>query len=59
LQTRNWSGKPAARADYRYECPIAWRSPWRLSLDLSGITLFCQDWRGLLGLRLVDASPDR
>ena len=28
-------------------------------LDLRHITLFCQDWGGLIGLRLVAAEPDR
>ena len=28
-------------------------------LDLKDITLFCQDWGGLIGLRLVAAHPDR
>ena len=28
-------------------------------LDLRGITLVCQDWGGLLGLRLVGEQPDR
>ena len=29
------------------------------TLDLKGITLFGQDWGGLIGLRLVAAFPDR
>lgn len=28
-------------------------------LDLNGITLLCQDWGGLIGLRLVAAMPGR
>ena len=28
-------------------------------LDQNHITLFCQDWGGLIGLRLVAAQPDR
>ena len=34
-------------------------SDWLTALDLTGITLFCQDWGGLIGLRLVAAFPDR
>lgn len=34
-------------------------SDWLTQLDLTGITLFCQDWGGLIGLRLVAAFPDR
>ena len=29
------------------------------SLNLSNITLFCQDWGGLIGLRVVANEPDR
>lgn len=53
------SDKPAARADYTYERHVAWMSDWLIALDLSGLTLFCQDWGGLIGLRLVAAFPDR
>ena len=53
------SDKPAARADYTYERHVAWMSDWLTALDLTDITLFCQDWGGLIGLRLVAAFPDR
>jgi haloalkane dehalogenase len=53
------SDKPAARADYSYERHVAWMSAWLTGLDLTGITLFCQDWGGLIGLRLVAAFPER
>ena len=53
------SDKPAARADYTYERHVAWMSQWLTTTDLTGITLFCQDWGGLIGLRLVAAFPDR
>jgi haloalkane dehalogenase len=53
------SDKPADRADYTYERHVAWMSDWLCALDLTGITLFCQDWGGLIGLRLVAAFPDR
>jgi haloalkane dehalogenase len=53
------SDKPADRRDYTYERHVAWMSAWLAALDLSGITLFCQDWGGLIGLRLVAAFPDR
>jgi haloalkane dehalogenase len=32
---------------------------WLDQLDLQGITLVCQDWGGLIGLRLVAANPER
>ena len=53
------SDKPASRDDYSYERHVAWMSDWLTQLDLRNITLFCQDWGGLIGLRLVAAFPDR
>ncbi len=53
------SDKPAARTDYTYEGHVDWMTQWLDQLDLTGITLFCQDWGGLIGLRLVAAQPDR
>jgi haloalkane dehalogenase len=54
------SDKPAARTDYTYARHVAWLSAHVFDqLDLTGITLVCQDWGGLLGLRLVAAEPDR
>ena len=53
------SDKPAARTDYTYERHVAWMSQWLTSVDLNGATLFCQDWGGLIGLRLVAAFPER
>ncbi|KPF79733.1 haloalkane dehalogenase [alpha proteobacterium AAP81b] len=53
------SDKLAARGDYTFERHVEWMSDWLTGLDLNGITLFCQDWGGLIGLRLVAAFPDR
>lgn len=53
------SDKPTARSDYTYERHVAWMSAWLTALNLSDVTLFCQDWGGLIGLRLVEAFPDR
>lgn len=53
------SDKPGSRADYTYERHVAWMSEWLTGLGLTDITLFCQDWGGLIGLRLVAAFPDR
>jgi haloalkane dehalogenase len=53
------SDKLGARADYTYERHVQWMSDWLVGLDLKNITLFCQDWGGLIGLRLVAAFPDR
>jgi haloalkane dehalogenase len=53
------SDKPAAREDYTYARHVAW--VWDLveQLGLRDITLFGQDWGGLIGLRLVGEHPDR
>jgi len=53
------SDKPAKRTDYTYERHVAWMSQWLTGLDLKDLTLFCQDWGGLIGLRLVAAYPER
>lgn len=53
------SDKPAAREDYSYERHVDWMLTWLDALDLRGITLFCQDWGGLIGLRLVAEQPER
>ena len=53
------SDKPSERGDYTYERHVAWMSQWLVALDLKDITLFCQDWGGLIGLRLVAAFPER
>lgn len=53
------SDKPADRSDYTYERHVAWMRLWLEAVDLTNITLFCQDWGGLIGLRLVAAFPDR
>jgi len=53
------SDKPGARTDYTYERHVAWMSQWLTGLDLTDVTLFCQDWGGLIGLRLVAAFPER
>ncbi|MGZ6930581.1 MAG: haloalkane dehalogenase [Acidimicrobiia bacterium] len=53
------SDKPAARTDYTYERHVAWMTEWLTTVDLTGVTLVCQDWGGLIGLRLVAAMPGR
>lgn len=53
------SDKPGLRTDYTYERHVAWMSDWFRAMDLKDVTLFCQDWGGLIGLRLVAAFPER
>ena len=54
------SDKPAAQDDYTYARHVAWLSDLVVRvLDVQHAVLFCQDWGGLLGLRVVAAHPDR
>ncbi len=53
------SDKPAGREAFSYAAHVHWLVQWFDRLDLHRVTLFCQDWGGLLGLRLVAARPDR
>ena len=52
------SDKPTDRNDYTYERHVNWMSQWLSGTGIADITLFCQDWGGLIGLRLVAAFPD-
>ncbi len=53
------SDKPTSIDDYTYARHVSWMSQWLTALNLSKVTLFCQDWGGLIGLRLVTAFPER
>jgi haloalkane dehalogenase len=54
------SDKPTQMSDYTYARHIEWtRAAVFDALDLRDVTLLCQDWGGLIGLRLVAEHPDR
>lgn len=53
------SDKPTSTTDYTFARHVAWMAALVEQLDLTDITLFGQDWGGLVGLRLVTADPDR
>lgn len=54
------SDKPADRSDYTYSAHVEWmRSLLFDVLDLYEVTLFGQDWGGLIGLRLLAEHPSR
>lgn len=53
------SDKPVRKSDYSYARHVGWMQQWIEALDLSGMTLACQDWGSLIGLRLVAAMPER
>ena len=52
--------KPADRAEHTYARHVEWlREALFDRLGLTGLTVFGQDWGGLLGLRLVAEHPER
>ncbi len=53
------SDKPLDVAAFTYAGHVAWMRHWLEALDLNTITLACQDWGSLIGLRLAAAMPDR
>ncbi len=53
------SDKPAERSAYSYADHVAWILAWIEALDLKGVTLACQDWGSLIGLRLAAEHPER
>ena len=53
------SDKPADQRDYTYQRHVDWMQAWLNKIHLQQINLVCQDWGGLIGLRLVAQNPDR
>ncbi len=53
------SDKPASLDDYSYAGHVDWLHQWLTGLDLERVTLVCQDWGGLIGLRVVALQPGR
>jgi haloalkane dehalogenase len=53
------SDKPADAAAYSYSGHVAWVARLVESLDLRGVTLFGQDWGGLIGTRLAAEHETR
>jgi len=53
------SDKPASTEDYTYQRHVDWMAGFLDAVGLRDLTLFCQDWGGLIGLRLVAEDPGR
>jgi haloalkane dehalogenase len=53
------SDKPAERSDYTYQRHVDWVTGFIEALDLRRMTLVCQDWGGLIGLRVAAEHEDR
>jgi len=53
------SDKPTQRKDYTYQRHVDWMCSVLVQLNLLDITLVCQDWGGLIGLRLAAENSER
>lgn len=53
------SDKPTEQSDYSYQAHMDWMLEFIEQLDLKNITLVCQDWGSLIGLRLAAENTDR
>lgn len=53
------SDKPARRQDYTYARHVEWMRGLLDALSLRNVTLVCQDWGGLIGLRLAAENEAR
>ncbi|MCG8671046.1 MAG: haloalkane dehalogenase [Pseudomonadales bacterium] len=53
------SDKPTQISDYSYQTHMNWMTAFIEQLDLKNITLVCQDWGSLLGLRLAAENESR
>lgn len=53
------SDKPSRKSDYSYALHVDWMRQFIEALDLDGITLFCQDWGSLIGLRFAAENEHR
>ena len=53
------SDKPTELSDYSYTSHVAWMQTWLDHVDVRDAVLFCQDWGGMIGLRLVAENPNR
>jgi haloalkane dehalogenase len=52
------SDKPTQQTDYTYQRHVDWMRVWIEAVGLQQITLVCQDWGSLIGLRLAAEHPD-
>ncbi len=46
-------------SDYSYQHHVDWLREWLEAVDVRAVTLFCQDWGSLLGLRLAVENEHR
>lgn len=53
------SSKPTDFEAYSYKNHTSWITEFLTQLNLSNITLFCQDWGGLIGLRVATQYAEK
>ena len=53
------SDKPVERSAFTYQAHVDWVRDWLDQHQLADVTLICQDWGSLIGLRLVGEMPER
>lgn len=53
------SDKPTRAADLSYLNHVQWMAAWLEAHNFQHLTLFCQDWGSLIGLRLAAEHPQR
>jgi len=53
------SDKPTEKSDHTFRKHVEWISTFVNMLDLKNITLFCQDWGSLIGLRVAIENQER
>ncbi|MHA1474460.1 MAG: haloalkane dehalogenase [Promethearchaeota archaeon] len=53
------SDKPSKKSDHSYRNHVSWIDQWLKKVDLHNITMFCQDWGSLIGLRVAAQNQDK
>ena len=53
------SDKPTERESYTYSNHTAWVKAFMEALDLQNVTLICQDWGAMIGMRMVGLYSDK
>jgi len=53
------SDKPVRKSDYSFAVHVDWMRHFIEALNLGNITMFCQDWGSLIGLRVAAADEHR
>jgi len=53
------SDKLSEISDYTFGRQVKWMTEWMIKVDLQDITLFCQDWGSLIGMRMAAENQER